>query len=57
MLSDPEMPEETTRTLASVVREIEAHAAESGWDRAASLFALVPTISELILRPTLTGKS
>ena len=29
--------------LASVVREIEAHAAESGWDQAARLFALVPT--------------
>ena len=30
------MPEETTRALAAAVREIEAHAAESGWDRPAS---------------------
>lgn len=29
--------------LAAVVRELEQHAAEAGWDRPAQLFALVPT--------------
>lgn len=33
----------TGDALSSVVREIEAHAAESGWDQPARLFALVPT--------------
>jgi hypothetical protein len=33
----------TSDALAPVVREIEAHAAESGWDQPARLFALVPT--------------
>lgn len=35
--------------LAPLVRELEQHAAASGWDRSAQLFALVPT-SELIER-------
>jgi hypothetical protein len=42
------MPEETTHALSATVREIEAHAAESGWDRSASLYALVPT-AELVV--------
>lgn len=33
----------STGALASVVREIEGHASESGWDQPARLFALVPT--------------
>lgn len=33
----------TGDALAAVAREIEAHAAESGWDKPARLFALVPT--------------
>ncbi len=49
MLSD----EETTRTLASAVREIEAHAAESGWDQSAVLFALVPTAELVVAEPAL----
>ncbi|MCW2756273.1 MAG: hypothetical protein JWO46_19 [Nocardioidaceae bacterium] len=36
-------PAQTTKALAVVVAEIEAHAAESGWDNSAMLFALVPT--------------
>jgi hypothetical protein len=35
--------------LARAVREIEAHAAESGWDQPARLYALVPT-DELVTR-------
>ena len=35
--------------LARAVREIEAHAAESGWDQPARLYALVPT-DELVAR-------
>jgi hypothetical protein len=35
--------------LQAVVRELEAHAAESGWDRPERLFALVPT-AELVSR-------
>ncbi|MGN6721046.1 MAG: PPA1309 family protein [Marmoricola sp.] len=35
--------------LAPLVRELEQHAAASGWDRPAQLFALVPT-AELIER-------
>lgn len=43
-MSDPDNP-----VLAAVVREIEAHAAESGWDQQARLFALVPT-ADLVRR-------
>lgn len=33
----------SAKALGAVVREIEAHAAEAGWDQPARLFALVPT--------------
>ncbi|MGY2875894.1 hypothetical protein ACVW00_003084 [Marmoricola sp. URHA0025 HA25] len=38
-----------SEALRAVVRELEAHAAESGWDRPERLFALVPT-AELVSR-------
>jgi hypothetical protein len=38
-----------SRALQAVVRELEAHAAEEGWDRPERLFALVPT-AELVSR-------
>ncbi|MDN5895026.1 MAG: PPA1309 family protein [Nocardioides sp.] len=42
--TDPGTTEELTDpALASAVLELEAHAAESGWDQQASLYALVPT--------------
>jgi hypothetical protein len=41
------------RALAAVVREIEAHAAESGWDQSASLYALVPTAELVVAEPAL----
>lgn len=39
--------------LAQAVRELEAHAAEAGWDRPARLFALVPTSDLLAREPAL----
>ncbi len=40
-------------TLAAVVREIESHAAASGWDRPEQLFALVPTADLIASEPQL----
>ncbi len=40
---------EIPSALASVVREVEAHAAAAGWDRPAQLFALVDT-ADLVRR-------
>jgi len=48
-----DLPDQTTRELATAVREIEAHAAESGWDRSASLYALVPTAELVVAEPAL----
>ena len=42
-------PPEPNPVLQSVVRELETHAAESGWDQPERLFALVPTL-ELVSR-------
>lgn len=41
--------------LAAAVRELEAHAAESGWDQPARLFALVPTADLVRREPTLAA--
>ncbi|CAA9321775.1 MAG: FIG129854: hypothetical protein [uncultured Nocardioidaceae bacterium] len=41
--------------LRAVVRELERHAAEAGWDRPARLFALVPTADLLAQEPGLAG--
>jgi hypothetical protein len=46
---------EVDGVLRAAVREIEAHAAEAGWDQPARLYALVPT-SDLVTRePTLAS--
>jgi hypothetical protein len=42
-------PVEVDPVLRAAVREIEAHAAEAGWDQPARLYALVPT-SDLVQR-------
>lgn len=39
--------------LAAAVLEIEAHAAQSGWDRQARLFALVDTAALIVREPAL----
>lgn len=59
MTSDPS-PESTPQpevdpALQVVVREIEAHAAKSGWDQPARLFALVPTADLLAREPGLAA--
>ena len=41
--------------LRAAVREIEAHAAEAGWDQPARLFALVPTADLLAREPALAA--
>jgi hypothetical protein len=43
------VPDEAEAALRETVREIEAYAAEAGWDQPARLFALVPT-SDLLQR-------
>ncbi|GGF41467.1 hypothetical protein GCM10011519_14090 [Marmoricola endophyticus] len=49
-------PEATDRALRVAVAEVEAHAAERGWDRAAQLFALVPTADLVRAEPELAGQ-
>jgi len=44
---------EIDQHLRTAVREMEAHAAESGWDQPARLFALVPTGDLLAREPRL----
>jgi hypothetical protein len=49
---EPHEPPETIEVdpvLRAAVREIEAHAAEAGWDQPARLYALVPT-SDIVAR-------
>jgi hypothetical protein len=41
--------------LQAAVREIEAHAAASGWDQPARLYALVPTADLLVREPALAA--
>jgi len=41
--------------LAAAVREIEAHAAEGGWDQPSRLYALVPTSDLLAREPALAA--
>jgi hypothetical protein len=44
---------EPSADLVAVVRELEAHAADSGWDRPERLFALVPTADLVDREPQL----
>src|SRR5689334_7709053 len=48
-------PDATERALAEVVGEVEQHAARSGWDQPAQLFALVDTADLLQREPQLAG--
>ena len=46
----------TEQDLTVVVREIEQHASEAGWDRPAELFALVPTADLIAREPALAAQ-
>jgi hypothetical protein len=46
---------EVDAVLRAAVREIEAHAAEAGWDQPARLYALVPTSDLLAREPRLAA--
>jgi hypothetical protein len=46
---------EVDAVLRTAVREIEAHAAEAGWDQPARLYALVPTSDLLVREPHLAA--
>jgi len=46
---------EVDAVLQAAVREIEAHAAEAGWDQPARLYALVPTSDLLAREPALAA--
>jgi hypothetical protein len=50
-----ENPSDVDRVLAAAVREIEAHAAEAGWDQPSRLYALVPTADLLSREPALAA--
>ncbi len=49
------MSDEVDTVLRTAVREIEAHAAEAGWDQPARLYALVPTADLLAREPALAA--
>jgi len=55
MTDQPEVPDtaEVDPHLQASVREVEAHAAASGWDQPARVFALVPTTDLLVREPGL----
>jgi hypothetical protein len=55
MSESPDAVPEVDRVLRSAVREIEAHAAEAGWDQPARLYALVPTSDLLAREPALAA--
>jgi hypothetical protein len=55
---EPMLDEHSTEVdvvLQTAVREIEAHAAEAGWDQPARLYALVPTSDLLSREPALAS--
>jgi len=49
------MTADVDAVLQAAVREIEAHAAEAGWDQPARLYALVPTADLLAREPALAA--
>jgi hypothetical protein len=51
----PQPDAEVDTVLRAAVREIEAHAAEAGWDQPARLYALVPTSDLLAREPALAA--
>ena len=46
---------EVDQVLRTAVREIEAHAADAGWDQPSRLYALVPTSDLLVREPALAA--
>lgn len=50
-----EVGREVDAVLQAAVREIEAHAAEAGWDQPGRLYALVPTADLLVREPALAA--
>jgi hypothetical protein len=55
MSEQTDTPTEREQALGLVVREVEAHAARTGWDQAAQLFALVETEDLLRREPQLAA--
>ncbi len=53
MTQSPDLTADPAAALADAVREVEAHASRSGWDRPAQLFALVDTADLLQREPHL----
>lgn len=53
MTQTPDVTADSAAALVDAVREVEAHAARSGWDRPAQLFALVDTADLLQREPHL----
>lgn len=53
--SDRPRDDDVDAVLRAAVREIEAHAAEAGWDQPARLYALVPTSDLLAREPHLAA--
>ena len=53
--SQPPVVAHVDPVLVEAVREIEAHAAEAGWDQPARLYALVPTSDLLAREPALAA--
>ena len=54
-LGGPDIGDPVDPVLRAAVREIEAHAAEAGWDQPARLYALVPTSDLLVREPGLAA--
>ena len=50
-----QQPPEVDPVLRAAVQEIEAHAAEAGWDQPARLYALVPTSDILAREPAVAA--
>jgi hypothetical protein len=55
MTEPPEPSDDVDPVLRAAVREIEAHAADAGWDQPARLYALVPTSDLLTREPALAA--
>jgi hypothetical protein len=56
MSEQPDAPRPVDTALRAAVREVEAHAAASGWDQPAQLYALVPTAELIEAEPALAAQ-
>jgi hypothetical protein len=56
MTEPSDTPGPVDPALRAVVREVEAHAAASGWDQPARLYALVPTAELIVAEPALAAQ-